>query len=119
MEKNKWTRKYNLRQRKKLQVGEFQVMVFVAKAKLSKALSAEESEAWMDAFITSAIEANGLVCAGGLNEDFWCYALADQERQSVTEAQRVAVRDWLASRTELNDLRVSELRDANLGLEDF
>ncbi|MBI3283416.1 MAG: DUF469 family protein [Burkholderiales bacterium] len=117
MTKNKCTRKYNQRQRKKMRVGEYQELVFVVTANPAEAFSAEQREAWMDEFVEHAIEGNGVVCAAAFNDDLWCYVMGEEKRASVTEAQRLAVLEWLSKKTEIVNLQVSPLRDANLGIE--
>jgi len=115
--KNKWSRQYNQRQRKKLRIGEFQELVFVVTANPAKPLSIDEREVWMERFIEQAIERNSVVCAAAFNDDFWCYVIGEKERASVTEAQRLAVLDWLNKQTEIVNLQASPLRDAHLGSE--
>lgn len=117
LEKNKFNRQYNQRQRKKLRLGEFQELVFVVTANPAKSLSVDEREVWMNQFIEQAIERNGIVCAAAFNDDFWCYVIGEKERASVTEAQRLAVLDWLNKQTEIINLQASPLRDAHLGAE--
>lgn len=114
---NKLIRKYNQRQRKKLRLGEFQELVFVVTANSAKPFNAEQRDVWMDGFIDQAIEENKVVCVAAFNDDFWCYVMGEKDRASVTEAQRLAVIDWLSKQTEIVNLQASPLRDANLGCD--
>jgi uncharacterized protein len=111
---NKWFKKYNRRQRKKLCRGEFQEMGFVVSARLKQRLSPEEQDAFVDAYIQHAIDANRLLFGGGFGDetDFSGFVVADRMRQSVTEEQREAVQTWLVARDELTDVSVGPLRDA-------
>jgi uncharacterized protein len=114
MTKTKWTRKYNERQRKKLRVGEFQELVVMIEAKVNPSLTGAQREAWLDDFVENAIEKNGLICGAGMNDGFWCYASHEEDRQSVTEEQRAALVAWLADKSEVFDVKISPLFDANL-----
>ncbi|WP_426234781.1 50S ribosome-binding protein YggL [Pseudomonas sp. TWP3-2] len=70
-------------------------------------LSEEAIDAFLEAFIKEAMEANGLGYVGG--DDFGLVCL--QKRGSVNEEQRAAVEAWLKSRTELTGMTVSPLLD--------
>ncbi|MBB2885064.1 hypothetical protein AF70_00002240 [Pseudomonas sp. KD5] len=67
----------------------------------------EAIDAFLDAFLKEAMEANGLGYVGG--DDFGLVCL--QKRGSVTEAQRAAVEAWLKGRSELTSAEVSPLID--------
>jgi uncharacterized protein YggL (DUF469 family) len=65
-------------------------------------------DAFLDAFLTEAMDANGLDYVGG--DDFGLVCLA--KRGSVTEEQRAVVEAWLKARSELTKVEVSPLMDA-------
>jgi len=89
------------RLRKKLCVDEFQELGF------EEDLSEEAIDAFLEAFIKEAMEANGLGYVGG--DDFGLVCL--QKRGSVNEEQRAAVEAWLKNRSELTKYEVSPLLD--------
>ncbi|OWW20199.1 50S ribosome-binding protein YggL [Noviherbaspirillum denitrificans] len=103
--------KYNLRQRKKLKLGEFQELGFDVTAKLTKELSQEERTAFIDALI-AAIDDMGLLFGGGFNGGFEGFVVVDALRGSVSKEQRNAFKTWLESRAELKDVVVGPLKDA-------
>ncbi|WLG47979.1 50S ribosome-binding protein YggL [Pseudomonas sp. FP1740] len=70
-------------------------------------LADEAIDAFLDAFLKEAMEANGLGYVGG--DDFGLVCL--QKRGSVTEAQRAAVEAWLKGRSGLTSAEVSPLID--------
>ena len=96
------------RLRKKLCVGEFQELGFELNLEFQEDLSDEAVDAFLDAFLAQAMDANGLDYVGG--EDFGLVCLA--ERGSVSEEQRSAVQSWLQGRPELTKIEVSPLLDA-------
>ncbi|WP_060477675.1 50S ribosome-binding protein YggL [Pseudomonas monteilii] len=71
-------------------------------------LSDEAIDAFLDAFLTEAMDANGLDYVGG--DDFGLVCSA--KRGSVSEEQRAAVEAWLKGRSELTNIEVSPLLDA-------
>jgi len=93
------------RLRKKLHVDEFREDGFHVRFAL-RALSAAEADRFWDAFLAEAIEARGLTYGGA--EEGFVAAL----RGSATEADRDAVRDWLAARPEVMSAEVGSLVDA-------
>ena len=95
------------RLRKKLCVDEFQELGFELNLDFKEDLSEEAIDAFLEAFIKEAMEANGLGYVGG--DDYGLVCL--QKRGSVTEAQRAAVEAWLKGRTELTSVEVSPLLD--------
>ena len=68
----------------------------------------EAVDAFLDAFLVEAMDANGLDYVGG--DDFGLVCSA--KRGSVTEAQRAAVEAWLKARNELTKIELSPLLDA-------
>ncbi|MFJ7313768.1 YggL family protein [Pseudomonas sp. NPDC098747] len=95
------------RLRKKLCVDEFQELGFELNLDFKKDLSDEAIDAFLNAFLKEAMEANGLGYVGG--DDFGLVCL--QKRGSVNEEQRAAVEAWLKTRSELTEVTVSPLLD--------
>ncbi|SDH60338.1 YggL family protein [Pseudomonas abietaniphila] len=96
------------RLRKKLCVDEFQELGFELNLDFKENLGDEEIEAFLDAFLEEAMDANGLDYVGG--DDYGLVCLAN--RGSVTEEQRATVESWLKAREELTKVEVSPLLDA-------
>jgi uncharacterized protein len=104
------SKRHNLRQRKKLHLGEFQEFGFTATAKITPGLNAEQRDALLDAFL-AFIEAEGMMTAASTNEAFDAYLISSAVRGSTTENHRRLVREWLASRPDLAEVQVGELSD--------
>ncbi|MBV6287304.1 YggL family protein [Pseudomonas aegrilactucae] len=96
------------RLRKKLCVDEFQEEGFELNLSFKEDLSDEAVDAFLDAFLTEAMDANGLDYVGG--DDFGLVCKAS--RGSVTEEQRATVQAWLNARPELTKIELSPLVDA-------
>lgn len=96
------------RLRKKLCVDEFQELGFELNLGFKEDLADEAIDAFLDAFLTEAMDANGLDYVGG--DDYGLVCLA--KRGSVTEEQRHIVEAWLKGRDEVNSVEVSPLLDA-------
>lgn len=103
--------KHNLRQRKKLRLGEFQEFGFEVTAKLSKELTQEERSTFVNDLIT-AVDEMGLLFGGGFNGGFEGFLVVDSLRGSVSEEQRNAFKKWIETRQELKDVVVGPLKDA-------
>jgi len=103
--------KHNLRQRKKLRLGEFKELGFDVTAKLAKELNQDERTAFINALI-SAVDEMGLLFGGGFNGGFEGFLVVDVLRGSVTEEQRASFKKWLEGRSELKDVEVGPLKDA-------
>ena len=99
------------RQRKKLFIGEFQVMGFSVEMNIDPTLSAEQSDSLFDDFIWTAIEGNGLSCGGGGTKSSWRVFVVPEKR-SATEADRAAVQAWLHAQAGIQSSSVSALEDA-------
>lgn len=95
------------RLRKKLCVDEFQELGFELNLEFKQDLDDQTINAFLDAFLKSAMEANGLGYVGG--DDFGLVCL--DKRGSVSEEQRAAVEAWLKGRSELTEVSVSPLID--------
>ena len=96
------------RLRKKLCVDEFQELGFELNLDFKEGLDDEAVDAFLDAFLTEAMDGNGLDYVGG--DDFGLVCKAT--RGSVTEEQRATVEAWLKARAELTRVEVSALLDA-------
>ncbi|MCC4259318.1 50S ribosome-binding protein YggL [Pseudomonas aestusnigri] len=96
------------RLRKKLCVDEFQELGFELNLEFKSDLEIEAIDAFLDEFLTEAMDANNLDYVGG--EGFGLVCLA--ERGSVSEDQRLAVENWLKGRNELAVCEVGPLQDA-------
>jgi len=96
------------RLRKKLCVDEFQELGFDLNLGFKEDLTDEAVDAFLDAFLTEAMDANGLDYVGGDEFGLVCKAT----RGSVTEEQRAAVEAWLKGRPELTKIELSPLGDA-------
>ncbi|WP_426138874.1 YggL family protein [Pseudomonas sp. DWP3-1-2] len=95
------------RLRKKLCVDEFQELGFELNLDFKPELDDQAIDAFLDAFLKDAMEANGLGYVGG--DDFGLVCLS--KRGSVSEEQRAAVEAWLKGRSELTEMSVSPLID--------
>jgi len=100
------------RLRKKLHVGEFQELGFAVRFRVTDNLSHDAFAAVVDAFISQAIEAHGLLCGGGGENPAWSVFVTRKERGSVTEEHRQAIERWLAACPEVNTVRIGPLVDA-------
>lgn len=96
------------RLRKKLCVDEFQELGVELNLDFKEDLSEEDIDAFLNAFLEEAMDANGLDYVGG--DDYGLVCLA--KRGSVTEEQRGIVEAWLKGRGELTKIEVSPLVDA-------
>ena len=70
--------------------------------------SPEAREAFVDALMVEIIEPRCLAYGGGEFGGFVC----GYEKPSATEEDRAALREWLASRSEVLSADVGELEDA-------
>jgi len=100
------------RLRKKLHVDEFQELGFEVCFHVADNLSHDAFDAVVDAFISQAIEAHGLLCGGGGKNPAWNVFVTREGRGSVTEAHRQATERWLAARPEVNAVQIGPLVDA-------
>jgi uncharacterized protein YggL (DUF469 family) len=95
------------RLRKKLCVDEFQELGFELNLEFKEGLAEEAIDAFLEAFLKDAMEANGLGYVGG--DDFGLVCL--EKRGSVNDEQRATVEAWLKARSELTSVDVSPLLD--------
>lgn len=103
--------RHNLRQRKKLRLGEFQEFGFNVTAKRAKELTTSEQQEFVDRLFDILIE-HGLLFGGVFEDDLKGFVVVRAPRGSVTEAQRESFGAWLASCPELSDIQVGPLKDA-------
>ena len=102
------SRRRSRRLRKKLRVGEFQIMGFSLSVTLKNSLTIEQDNDFWDRFILEAIEDQRLTY-GGLTEGY----VAPEGDVSATEADREHVRQWLLTQPEVIEFKVGELSDAH------
>ena len=100
------------RLRKKLHVDEFQELGFEVRFQVADNLSHDAFDAVVDAFISQAIEAHGLLCGGGGTNPEWTVFVTREGRGSVTEEHRQAIETWLAARPEVHTVQIGPLVDA-------
>ena len=96
------------RLRKKLCVDEFQELGFELNLDFKEGLDDEAVDAFLEAFLTEAMDGNGLDYVGGEDIGLVC----TDTRGSVTEEQRATVEALLKARPELTRVEVSALLDA-------
>ena len=101
------SRRRSRRLRKKLRVGEFQIMGFSLSVTLRDSLTIEQDNDFWDRFILEAIEDQRLTY-GGLTEGY----VAPEGDVSATEADRERVKQWLLSHPEVIEFKVGQLSDA-------
>jgi uncharacterized protein YggL (DUF469 family) len=103
----------NKRLRKKKRIGEFQELGFEVSFDVSPKITIAQRNALLDAFITDAIEANGLLFGGGGADKNWeGFVTVDKRRGSATEVHRQSVRAWLEDQKAISNIKIGELRDA-------
>jgi uncharacterized protein YggL (DUF469 family) len=100
------------RLRKKLHVGEFQELGFEVRFQVADNLSYDAFDTVVDAFISQAIEAYGLLCGGGGTNPEWNAFVTRARRGGVTEEHRQAIERWLTARPEVNAVQIGPLVDA-------
>ena len=101
------SRRRTRRLRKKLRVGEFQIMGFSLAISIQESLTIEQSNHFWNRFIEEAIENQGLTY-GGLTEGY----VAPEADVSATEADRHHVEQWLLDQPEVINFKVDPLSDA-------
>jgi uncharacterized protein YggL (DUF469 family) len=99
------------RLRKKLHKGEFQEMGFEVRFRLSKDLDEAAFNAFIDAFIEHAIEANGLMFGGGGHREWEGFVTLDRRGSAIAE-HRQLVQRWLDKQPQLLEYQVGPLIDA-------
>lgn len=99
------------RARKKLHLGEFQVLGFEVNFTVHPQIDMDNIEAMFDDFISQAVEANHLRCGGGGGSHSFGF-FVENSIGSATQADRQAVDRWLSSRDEIATHEVGMLVDA-------
>lgn len=100
------------RLRKKYRVGEFRELCFEFSFDYKGDVTAPECEAFLHAFVSDCIEANGLNCEGNMTDE-GCNIIAKAiDPTKTTEEQRTAVKTWLEGREDVVINSFSELTDA-------
>jgi uncharacterized protein YggL (DUF469 family) len=102
------------RLRKKLHVGEFQELGFEVRFQVADNLSYDAFDTVVDAFISQAIEAHGLLCGGGGTNPEWSVFVTRVGRGSATEGHRQAIETWLVARPRSIPCRL--VRSSMLGI---
>lgn len=82
---------------------------FHARCELHRPLAEEEETALTDAFLT-LVAARGLVTSGGFSGTRFAHVIF-REAGPVTEADRAAVRQWVATRPEIRTADVGPVVD--------
>lgn len=104
-------KRLNARQRKKLRVGEFSEQGFSLKATLVQGLdfAAQDAllEAWLGAVDDRGVSFGGQFDARGTLEGM----VFPVGAQTVTDALRIELADWLKARAEVAELQISEIFD--------
>lgn len=95
------------RLRKKLCVAEFQELGCELTLNFKPDLDDAAVDAFLEAFVADAVNANGLGYVGGDDYGFICL----DKRGSISEEQRASVEAWLKSRSELAEFTLSPLMD--------
>lgn len=109
---------HNLRQRKKLRLGEFQELGFDIMADLTTPLSKSEANALLDELLLHGIVANRLLFIGTITPKLAGVVITESSVGSATEEQRQAVTTWLSARKEFKNPVVGPLRDVHYSSSD-
>jgi uncharacterized protein len=109
------------RLRKKLHMGEFAVFGVSLRASLTLGLTDDGFDAFLDAFLAEAIEANGLwFCGGGSPATGWNGVIdPGKSVRGIPAAALDAVRSWMEKRTEVDSVGISEPWDIWYGRDPF
>jgi len=102
------SKNHNLRQRKKLHLGEFKELGFNLEITLKDDIADSAINALINEFFAAVIEPRHLMYGGSLAFGFVCRDTAGD----ATEEDRAAIRAWLESRSEIASTVVGELVDA-------
>jgi uncharacterized protein YggL (DUF469 family) len=100
------------RLRKKFHRGEFQELGCEVRFQVVDNLSHDAFDAVVDAFISQAIEAHGLLCGGGGTNPEWTVFVTREGQGSVTEEHRQTMETWLTTHPEVNTVQIGPLVDA-------
>jgi uncharacterized protein YggL (DUF469 family) len=92
------------RLRKKRHLGEFIELGFEISFRLAEGLLEARIDRFYDDFL-EAVKARGLMCGGGCGRT-WQVFIARTRRQSATEEDRQAIREWLTRHPQVRDVAV-------------
>lgn len=109
------------RLRKKKHLAEFRQLGFSLVARLREALDEAGFDSFCDAFVSEAIEANGLCFGGGGGPDTpWAGVVARDHRHDSTDDQdQEAVSKWLSAHPDVVEFRLSGHWDLWYGIDPF
>jgi uncharacterized protein len=99
------------RLRKKLHKGEFMEFGFSIAFSLPKEMDANTEDAFIDRFLTEAIDVQNLFFGGGIGKNTSGFVTLIK-RGSTTEAHRQHVKIWLSAQTNVSNIEIGELQDA-------
>lgn len=94
------------RLRKKLHIGEFQVLGFDYELTWHMAPSIDVQDQFIDQLLEDLVAPRALSLGGGVN-----YGFVAARRGSVTDADRAAFESWLGRWPDLAEIKVGPLRD--------
>lgn len=100
------------RLRKKYHLREFQELCFDINFRYMGKTDSPEGDLFWDDFILNCIEANGLNCGGGASNHIWEMVAHSVDKSQSIENQREAVRAWLESHSDVEEVSCGEFRDA-------
>lgn len=106
------------RLRKKYRVGEFRELCFEFTFDYKGEIESPECEQFLHAFVENCIEANDLNCEGNLTQDGCNMVARAVDPTRTSEAQRLAVKNWLEAREDAEVKSFGELVDAWYGDDD-
>lgn len=100
------------RLRKKYHLHEYQELCFDINFKYKGITLSPEGDLFWDEFILECIEGNGLNCCGGMADDGWAFTAHSVDKSKSIENQREAVRSWLESRPDVEQVSCGDFKDA-------
>lgn len=89
-------------------MGEYQEFGFLIAFSLSNDAGIKEEDAFIDRFLTEAIEANGLVGGGAISKTTSGFVRLNK-RRSTADAHRQQVKSWFSAQTIASNIDIGEL----------